>query len=216
MHNNIPKTKYTELYYEYNKEIKKLDTLTDLPNDVLVSFTINDKKIITNLQSLFNTINMIKSSRNGLFNYDVLYDTLFKNINLIQDIESSNMKYLKTIIQNNEKVVLIFLYKYRFSKQSLHGINDIYIENFINNKILNLGSSLLNNKVIYLCIDKIYFYKISVKTLYNILLSKRDNKKIYYDIFDNDYFFNKQRFNMVDLCNSIINNSIYSLFISIK
>ncbi len=159
MNKHIPK--YTAFYYLYNKKIHKLNTIIDIPNDIIVFFTIGSKEIITNLQSLFRTINMIENPKSELFNNNNLLDSLFRGLKIAskKDITYDDMDKFRCLINKNKKITLIFLYQYRFSNLSLHGLNDIYIENFIECNILNL--KLLKNKFLYISIDSIISYKLS-------------------------------------------------------
>jgi len=191
---------YAEFYYIYNKISIKINTIKDLPN-VIVFFNLNNKKIIVKLHSLFILIYYFRKIESYRYDLNKINEILFI------DIES---KYKIKINTNDipffykNKIYLTILYKYKFSKDSLHGYLDINIENIINKKIYNLNK-LNNYDTIFLQIDNINLYKTSVKILYKILEYKRDGLIIPKSILENE-----------SLRYSINNNSIYDLFISIK
>lgn len=126
----LNKQEYAEFYYIYNKISIKINTIKDLPN-VIVFFNLNNKKIIVKLHSLFILIDYFRKIESYRYDLNKINEILFI------DIES---KYKIKINTNDipffykNKIYLTILYKYKFSKDSLHGYLDINIENIINKK----------------------------------------------------------------------------------
>jgi len=203
--------RYVVYYCFVNNKIKKIN-ISKLPSSTLIYFTLGNTYCITTPLSLFNVGKYFNHYQ--LNNINNIKNILFQNIDikLISDINFDNIYFL---YKYPEKIIISVLYQYKFSKDSLFGYNNIYIENFLYNKIINLSELFLNkpNKRINIYIEDICYYKIRIKNLLLLLQYKMNNKPIYINMFEN---INKKHINIINkICYYINNLSIYELSISI-
>jgi hypothetical protein len=110
----------------------------------------------------------------------------------------------------NNKIYVKIIYNYRFSKESFHGYSNIYLENFIDNTIINL-SDYDNNIIVFLQTENIANYQTTLKKLIYILELKRDGKKLIKN--NNEIKIDQNNNFTLKLYEDIDNNEIYELFI---
>lgn len=198
----------TKFYYEHNNKKINIHTDTDLYN-VLVSFNINGKKISTYVRSLSKIIDNLNNI--SMCNYQINnnLENIVNNINNLLYDDKINVIDLDYIY--DKKIYVKIICNYRFSKESFHGYTNIYLENFIDNTIINL-SDYDNNIIVFLQTENIANYQTTLKKLIYILELKRDGKKLIKN--NNETKIDKSNNIKLKLYEDIDNNKIYELFIN--